>query len=200
MLAAPVCLSNLERFGDPHGVNALIDSARGVKRNEAYGGLLYYLGAVYPWTTFLSYWAAFGWMMIVGPSKLYLAFLALSVCGLLGFGFGWLRDRRAAAAAQDPDARAAARRAQALRLYLLAAFGATFAAHLWINLQTVAAQGRHLFAAAPQVAALLGLGLAALAGGRGLRARWPAAVAVAAGMLAPALFCLIRMLMPVYAG
>jgi hypothetical protein len=139
-------------------------------------------------------------MMIVGPSKLYLVFLALTLLGLLGFGFGWLRERRAASAAQEPEVRAASRRARALRLYLLAGIGATLVAHLWINLQTVAAQGRHLFAAAPQVAALLGLGLAALAGGRGLRARWPAAVAVAAGMLAPALFCLTRMLIPVYAG
>jgi hypothetical protein len=100
--------------------------------------------------------------------------------------------------ALDPVARDAIRRTQVLRRYVLATALATLAAHVWINLQVIAAQGRHLFGAAPQIATLLALGIGSLAGGRGFAVGWRSAGGITAGMVVVALYCLTRLLQPVY--
>ncbi len=199
-LAVPTLHTNVERYGDPFGVSAFIESTVSMKSHDIFGGRLAYLLNVYPHQTFRSYWAIFGWMTVVGPDWLYLGFFTLCGLGGLGFLLGWRRERRALAAVPpaDPAARSELRRSRALRRYVLAASLATLAAHLWANSQTIAYQGRHLFGAAPPIAALLALGISSLGSGRVFAVRWRTAGAVAAGMAAMALYCLTRMIIPTY--
>ena len=86
------------------------------------------------------------------PRATYLAFFALTWIGVLG----WIAGR-----SRLP---ANALRSRALHGYLFAAFGATLAAHVALNFAVVSVQGRQLFAAAPQAAFLLALGIYRLIG------------------------------------
>jgi hypothetical protein len=180
VLALPSLWMNQARFGGVFGSSALIASSDSLESFDKYGGLRAYLLGVYPIVTFRSYWATFGWLHILAPGWIYLAFLALTAAGALGLAWGW---------------RAAPR---ALRRYLLATALATLAAHVWLNLHIIAIQGRHLFGAAPQVAALIALGLARLTKRAPFEVNWRTAGAFGAGMLAIALYCLTRVLMPIY--
>ncbi len=201
VLALPSLWMNQQRFGGPLGVSAVIASADSLEGHEKYGGLTGYFRDVYVYTVFRSYWATFGWLHVIAPDWAYLALFALCWSGVLGLLLGWRAERRARVEASPPDmfAHQELRRSRVLRRYLLATALATLTAHLWINLQVIAVQGRHLFGAAPQIAALLTLGIASLAGGRAFAVgRWSAG-AITAGMAALALYCLTRLLLPVYA-
>lgn len=198
-LVLPSLWLNWHRFGGALGASALVASSDFLEGHEKYGGLFGYLRDVYVYITFRTYWATFGWMNVVAPPWAYLAFFALSWTGVLGFLLGWRNERRALAGepALDLVALDELRRTRVLRRYVLATALATLAAHFWVNLQVIAAQGRHLFGAAPQIAALLALGIGSLAGGRGFAVGWRSAAGITAGMVALAFHC-VRQLLQLY--
>ena len=79
-----------------------------------------------------------------------------------------------------------------------AAVAATIAVHLWLNLHVAQAQGRHLFAVAPQLAALIALGWSRLLSRRTAGRPWETLV-IPAAMLLLAVFCLLAVIRPAYA-
>jgi 4-amino-4-deoxy-L-arabinose transferase-like glycosyltransferase len=182
---------NIARFGEPTGTEAVFASAAELGAPEHYGGLFSYLTGRYAAWTFQSYWAYFGWMNIPAPFPVYIAFFTLLWTGLLGFTLGIWRSAPTPEADPVPLAW--------LRRYVVAAVLGTWLTHLWLNTQTAAAQGRHLYAAAPHVACMLALGIAWLATGHPLRVGRGVAGAVAAGMAALALYCLLALVAPAYA-
>jgi len=179
-LMLPLLWQNLQRFGAPFGVDAVMNSADSLEGLAKYGGRFAYLLHVYGLVTFRTYWATFGWLNVEAPEWIYFAFFALTAAGVLGFALGARAEPRA------------------LRLYVLATALATLASHLWVNWQAVAPQGRHLFGAAPHIAVLLALGISRLAGRRPLGVGWRSAGAVSAGMLALSAYCVARVLVPAY--
>jgi 4-amino-4-deoxy-L-arabinose transferase-like glycosyltransferase len=200
LLASPVLVTNVARFGDPFGVSAVLASAHSLPDHGAVGGRLRYLLDEYPLQTFTSYWGTFGWMNVFLPAWLYLAFLGLSAVGTFGLLRGaWAERRGGRAPAATEDAARRLWRRRALRRYLLASALVTLAAHVWLNLHALAAQGRHLFGAAPQIAALLALGIGSLRDPRASGPGWKTAAGVAAGMAGAAL-CGLVLLRAVYAG
>jgi 4-amino-4-deoxy-L-arabinose transferase-like glycosyltransferase len=188
LLVAPLLHWNSLHRGDPLGWTAVIGSAAHLVRPDAGGSRLDYLVDVYAWKTFESYWARFGWMSVRAPFGLVAAFAAFTAAGLLG----------AALAARGAASGRAAGVPGRLLAYLAAAFLATLAAHVWLNLQTAQAQGRHLFPAAPQLAGLLAIGLRELARRAGPRAQRLLPFAVAGGLAAAALGCLLFVIAPAY--
>jgi len=187
LLLAPHAASNLDRSGDPFGLDALWASAEDLPRPEDYGGLGAYLSQMYFLLTFRSYWGVFGWMDVFAPTAVYLPFFALSAAGLVGFALllkdeGSLLDRRS----------------RWIGRYVAAASLATLAMHLWLNTRLIQPQGRHLFAAAPHFATLLAMGIGTLTGGRPLRITWPAAAAIGGCLVALALYCLCGVVAPAY--
>jgi hypothetical protein len=194
LLATPQLAANLARFGEPLGLSALWASAAGLMTPANYGGLGHYLTDYYFYWVFQSYWARFGWMNVVAPTPVYLAYFALTWTGLLGFCLASARRR----GAEPPGSPRPDRRVVLLRRTVAAAFLATLAVHLWLNTRTVAAQGRHLFAAAPHLACLLAYGIGHLTSGRPLRVGWPTACIVCGGLVAMAIYCLTGVIAPAY--
>ncbi len=155
------------------GVSAVYASAS--QLHVPAGERLAYLAWPYWRWTFESYWLRFGWMNLRAPTPVYLGLFALCAAGIGGsFACG----------------------ARGLHRYLLASVAATGAAHFALNLTVVSAQGRHWFAAAPQLAALLALGLDRLAGSARRRNVTVAAVVIALAALD--LYGLVRVLAPAY--
>lgn len=187
VLVAPHAASNLERFGDPTGLDALWASATGLPRPEDYGGLASYLLKMYWLTTSMSYWCVFGWMDLFAPVGVYFAYFLLMGAGVLGFALGGKARERSG----DAPSRA-------LPLYVVAAPLATFAIHVWLNTKCIQPQGRHLFAAAPHVACLLSMGLAQLTTGRVWRIAWPLVWGISAVLLGLAVYCLLGVIAPAY--
>jgi hypothetical protein len=182
LLAGPYLLWAAEHRGGPLGLDAFYASASELQLSA--GRLFRHLTRDYWVWTFQSYWCRFGWMNVGAPTPVYAAFFALSAAGVLGC---FLASRR-------PPAAALASRA--LRNYLLACVAATGAAHLVLNLTVVSAQGRHLFAIAPQIALLLALGIDRIAASeRRLRV---AALLIAAALVALDVYCLERVLVAAY--
>jgi hypothetical protein len=139
-LSLPYLIFNTAHRGDPLGMQAIRASAAHMPGPEAFGGLGTYLTRYYlPWT-FESYWARFGWMNVLAPGWVFWFFFTLTLIALAG-----LAKRR------DMP--------KGWTLYLASAAAFTGLAHLWLNTSFAAAQGRHLFAVAPQIAALLAGGL-----------------------------------------
>ena len=198
-LAALAAL-NLARFGEPTGTAAVFDSAAELATPQHFGGVLAYLVDEYAAWTFQSYWARFGWMNLVAPYGVYLGCFLVLYAGLLGFGLAAWRDPDATTAAPAPDPVRAPVSARWLRRYLIAAVLATWLTHLWINTHTAAAQGRHLFAAAPHLSCMLALGVGWLATGRAWQLGFAPAIALSAAMAAFALYCLVGVVAPAYAA
>ena len=71
--------------------------------------------------------------------------------------------------------------------------------HVWLNIHTPQAQGRHLFPVAPQIACLLALGWARLARGNDGRMRSTAVASILGALLVLALFCLVGVILVEYA-
>jgi len=198
VLALPSLWMNRLRFGGMLGASALIASSDSLGGFDTYGSRGEYLWQIYPYVVFRSYWATFGWLHIVAAPWVYLLLFALCWTGLLGLLLGWRDERRRMPEPTSDAAFDALRRGRVLRRYALATVLATLAAHFWLNLHIVAVQGRHLFGAAPQVAALLALGTSQLVGSRPFGMGWRSAGAISAGMLGLALYGLARMLLPHY--
>ena len=135
--------------------------------------------------TFQSYWCRFGWMNVPAPTFVYAAFFTLSAAGVLGC---FTAGRRTPS---DPLM------SRGLRGYLFASFAATAAAHLALNVTVVSAQGRQLFASAPQFALLLALGIDRIVS-RERRTFLPALVLILTALVALDLYCLQRVLSPAY--
>jgi hypothetical protein len=183
---SPLLASNLARFGDLLGSGAVWASAAGQRGPADFGGLSAYFTDLYPYATFESYWAWFGWQNVSAPKPVYLSFFALTFTGLLGFAIGAVRPR------------VAAPRQRALFACLALTSAATLGMHVWLNTRVVAAQGRHLFAAAPQIACILASGIAQTASGHPLGPTWRVALAVSGGMAALALYCVAFVIAPAY--
>jgi hypothetical protein len=190
-LAALAAL-NVARFGEPTGTAAVFESAAELGAPKHFGGVFAYLTDEYAAWTFQSYWARFGWMNVTAPYAVYLGCFAFLWTGLLGFTLSAWRSAPAEEAAPPVSA-------VWLRRYLTAVLLATWLTHLWINTRTAAAQGRHLYAAAPHLACALALGVAWLATGRAWRIGWAPALALAGAMLAFSFYCLVAVVAPVYA-
>jgi hypothetical protein len=184
---------NVARFGEPTGMSAVWESSAELVTPEKFGGFGSYLANEYVRWTFESYWARFGWMHVGAPFGVYLACFTLLWTGLLGAALAAWRGE-----AQASDGRCPPVSARRLRRYLAAVLLATFASHVWLNVEVVAAQGRHLFAAAPALACALASGLAWLATGRSTRIGWVPALALSAAMLSLSLYCLVAVLGPAY--
>jgi hypothetical protein len=198
-LAAPLFAVNLARSGDPFAMSAVWASAARLPMSERLSDLGAYLTRIYPYRTFESYWALFGWMSLRAPRPVYLAFFALSWTGLLGFLLSGPRGLGRVDAAAQTATRAGVSGGPGLarlRLYLAAVVLATLAAHLWVNLWTNACQGRHLFGAAPQIACLLALGIGRLVSGHPFRLGWSPAIGVSGAVAALALYCVVVVIAP----
>jgi hypothetical protein len=121
-------------------------------------------------------------MTVPAPDWLYLGLLAWTSLGLVGF----LRGD-----AEDPS--------RMFRRHLAWTATACVAAHIWLNIDTPAGQGRHLFAAAPHVACMLGWGLLRWCGRPTSPAGRIAAYGIPIAMAGVALYALIEVLWPAYA-
>jgi hypothetical protein len=185
-LGAPYFVWIAELRGDPLGVTAVWHSAVNRPGPERYGGAFAYFTGEYWNRTFKTYWGRFGWATVSLPAAAYRTYLALCAVGLLGFVLS-LRAR----------ARQGGRLAVAAHLVVAAAL--MLSTHVWLNLQTAAPQGRHLFPAAPHVAAILALGLAHLGSRLGPSAAAGATLALIAALAGLALHALVGVLVPAYA-
>src|SRR6185503_2980773 len=85
LLAGPYLVWAAEHRGGPLGVNAVIASSASMMRPDRFGGWWPYFTGLYWDATFESYWARFGWFNLTVPKATYLAFFALSFCGVLGW-------------------------------------------------------------------------------------------------------------------
>lgn len=178
-LVGPYLAWNAMHRGGLLGMQAVWSSTTHLKSFAELGGALSYFTDIYWIRTFQSYWGRFGWMNAPPPVGVYWTYFALVGAGIVGFVLAGRRSR------STPD------RADAvLRRYLVAAFVATFAAHFWLNLQIPQPQGRHLFGAAPQIAAVLAIGLGGPSAPLWLR-RDPSPVLILAGLFALAFYCLL---------
>jgi hypothetical protein len=184
LLAGPYVIWAAEHRGGFLGVGAVVASAVGMTRAEHFGGQLPFLGQIYWDWTFESFWARFGWFNVMVPKAPYLAFFALTWTGVLGLCIG-----RARLPAEELHSRA-------LRRYLLAAFGLTFAAHLAMNFAIANPQGRLLFPSLPQVAFLLAIGLVRLIGND--RRMLPLTATVVLALLALDVYCVRGVILPAY--
>jgi hypothetical protein len=190
-LLALLAASNLSRFGEPTGTAAVWASAAELTEPSDFGGVVAYFTGYYAIWTFQSYWARFGWMNVSAPFSVYLGFFTLLWTGLLGFALGaWRRPAPSDAPTPLP--------APLLRRYLVAVVLATWGTHLWLNTQTAAGQGRHLFGAAPHLACMLAMGVAWLTSGDPLRIGWAPALALAGALAGITLYCLLGVVMPAY--
>jgi 4-amino-4-deoxy-L-arabinose transferase-like glycosyltransferase len=188
ILAAPYLGWNTLYRGDPLGTTAVLESALELAPMQSFGGIHNFFTRIYPYWTFESYWARFGWMDVRAPLGVHLVYLVLTLVGVVGFAVGWRRGFGSGSP-----------RSGAIATYLVGALLASVAAHLWLNLQTPQPQGRHLFASAPPAACLLALGLRNFAGTKPTHLGWPAAAALLAALAGLALYCLLRVLAPIYA-
>jgi 4-amino-4-deoxy-L-arabinose transferase-like glycosyltransferase len=187
LLAGPYIAWNVSQRGDPLGMQAVWSSAAHMYTHARYGGALaYFTGTYWVWT-FRSYWGWFGWMNLLAPAVVYLAYLALTGVGIFGFALAGVRARIPGLP-----------RDTALRVYLVVAIAATLGAHIWLNFQTAQPQGRHLHPVAPELSCLLAIGLARLWGASDPHVA-PAKVAVALLVLfGLALYCLFFVVLPGY--
>ena len=184
VLAGPYLIWAGEARGGLLGVNAMLASSASMMQPDRFGGVLPYLTGLYWDATFESYWARFGWFNVTVPRATYLAFVALTWMGILGWLAGRWREPWEAV------------RSRALRLYLFGAFLTTLAAHVALNFVVVSVQGRQLFAVAPQAAFLLALGIYRLIGSE--RRLLPIAIAIVLALLALDVYCLRGVLVPAY--
>jgi hypothetical protein len=186
VLLLPNALSNIQRFGDPLGLDALWQSAAGLPRTAEFGSTASYFVQMYWFNTLRSYWGVFGWMDLHVPASVWLSSFALTAVGTVGFVLALKR----------PDASGDSR-LKAPFLYVAAAALATVAIHVLLNMRLIQPQGRHLFAAAPHIAFLLATGIAHWTTAR---REWLTTWGVAAGLLGLALYCLVAVIAPAYAG
>ena len=184
VLAGPYLLWAAEYRGGLLGVDAVAASAVGMVRPDGTGGLLTYFAKLSWGWTFVSYWGRFGWLNVALPSAIYLLFFALTWAGVVGFFRG--RGSLPAGLPWRP-----------LRGYLLASIAATLTAHLLLNLTIVAAQGRHLFGSAPQIAFLLALGIYRLIGSE--RVMW-AVMVIVTGLVVLDVYCVQQVFPAAYAS
>ncbi|HKA14308.1 MAG TPA: glycosyltransferase family 39 protein [Myxococcota bacterium] len=184
LLAGPYVVWASEHRGGFLGVNAVVASAVGMVRAEHFGGQLAFLLGIYWDWTLESFWARFGWFNVAVPKATYLAFFALTWTGVLGLIAGRY------------PLPADALRTRALRAYLLAAFGLTFAGHFAMNLAIVNPQGRLLFPAIAQIAFLLAIGIAQLIGSE--RRILPITVCVVVALVGLDVYCLRGVLLSAY--
>lgn len=145
--------------------------------------------------TFDSFWGVFGWMGVFLDSRIY-ALLALASALALAGGAAYLWRL-----ARDGSPTRADERGAVLLCGL--ALAGSIAGYVWWNLSFVQHQGRYLFPAIGAIAAFFMLGLRqlahALAGGRPLRSRQLAAVALVgfdALLAALAVVALLRFVVP----
>jgi 4-amino-4-deoxy-L-arabinose transferase-like glycosyltransferase len=182
LVAGPYLVWAAVHRGGVLGVGAVYASASQLHVPE--GQLLGHLTWWYWIWTFQSYWCRFGWMNVAAPAFVYAVFFAIAAAGVAGCAFaGRIR-------AEDPPP------PQSLRAYLFASVAATVAAHLALNATVVSAQGRQLFATAPQLALLIALGIDRIAPGE--RWRLPAALLVVTALVALDLYCLRSVLSAAY--
>ncbi len=209
LLAAPYFAWNLASYGDPLGIGVERAANALLPGPERFGGRWNFFSTVYWDWTFESYWARFGWMNLQTPKAVYLAFFALSWTGVLGFFLHPRAMARGEAGSapsgqqvhlEDPNSQPATFIGTRFRIYLVGSVLATLAAHVWFNLHVAQAQGRHLFAVAPQISCILALGLAHI-GRREPSSRVRATVVVAPilALLGLAIYCLAGLILPAYA-
>jgi 4-amino-4-deoxy-L-arabinose transferase-like glycosyltransferase len=129
-------------------------------------------------TTFHSFWAQFGWMAIVAPSRLYWIWGVLTAVAAIGL---ILERRRLAAPVWQ---------------LLVATAIAAFVAYVGYNLTFEQFQGRYLFTAIVPIAALLVAGWTAWVP---LRWRAPVALSVSVALAVLNAYALFRVLVPGFA-
>jgi 4-amino-4-deoxy-L-arabinose transferase-like glycosyltransferase len=129
-------------------------------------------------TTFHSFWAQFGWMAIVAPTRLYWAWALLTFAAMVGL----VRERRRLA---EPSGR-----------LLVSVVITAIIAYIGYNFSFQQFQGRYLFTALTPIAVLLTAGWAAWLPARA--APWGLAL-IAALLLALNVYTLLRVLVPGFA-
>ncbi len=181
VIAGPYLLAHPKDFASLWGIE---DYRAALIGHSEFGGLWHFMTQIYWDSTFESYWARFGWMNVPAPKPVYLIFFAITWTGMLGL---LLRGRRRA---DIPS--------PALKRYVAGVVLTTVAAHAVINFNSPDAQGRHLFAAAPQLAFLIAAGWARLLGtsDRGIHSR--SAVLLLTIPLLLSLYCWLGVLRPAY--
>jgi 4-amino-4-deoxy-L-arabinose transferase-like glycosyltransferase len=131
-----------------------------------------YLGE-FATTTFHSFWAQFGWMALVAPDRLYVAYGVLTLLAVLGLMGAWRN------LATPPW------------LLVLGALGLAVAAYVAYNLSFKQFQGRYLFTALVPICVLLVAGWAALLPSR---AKAWGVLLLAVGMVGLNWYALVRVL------
>jgi hypothetical protein len=184
LLAGPYVVWAAQHRGGFLGTDAVLASTVSMMHADQFGGQLPFLANIYWDAVFESYWGRFGWFNVVVPKATYLSFFALTFTGVLG----WLGGR-----SRLPSE---ALRSRALHRYLLAAFGATLAAHFALNFVIVSPQGRQLFATISQGAFLLALGIYRLIGSE--RRMLLLTISIVIGLLVLDVYCLRGVLLPAY--
>jgi hypothetical protein len=183
-------------YGDPVAYTAwhdMIPSNSTFKLSD-----LFFLKEPFRWFMWTSFWANYGWQQIWLPGWIYNVFLGVTVLGVAGGAY--LVARRALTAAQ-----------QACCAVMISALLLPYALVIWASTYAIVWQGRELYPALSSVCVLLGLGLGAVALGRG--AVQPAAlspvrrglgaglvVLVTAGLLVANVYSIFWLVLPGLSG
>ncbi len=184
LLAGPYLIWAAKYRGGLLGIDAVVASTDMMHRAHGLGGQLYLLAGNYWQRTLESFWGRFGWFNVLVPRATLLAFFAITWTGALG----WIAGRERLL----PESLGS----RLLRRYLLAAFGATLAVHLAMNLMITNPQGRLLFPCISQIAFLLALGIYRLIGSP--KRMLPLTISVVLLLVALDVYCLRGVLVPAY--
>jgi len=193
---------NWRLYGDPTGLNAMLDIAGRRPAAPSWRGLL---GEFQGFR--MSYWGVFGGFTIAAPAWVYRVYDALVVAGIVGWGvLAWRQLRYPQGMGTTwttpapPQVRADEGRLQASQILLILTL-VLWVAVVWISLirwtsQTLASQGRLIFPAIAAASILLGYGLAGWAAGK-----WRVRIAfgLEAGLLVMAAAIPFWVIRPAYA-
>ena len=199
-LTGPILVWNTLNRGDPLGMQAVWESAAHLPGPDHWGGLVRWFGTRYWLWTFESYWARFGWMNLAPPLALYGFYGLLSGGGLAGAVWAGRRGDASAGMKKAGQRNLESPNLSPLVIYFGLAIALTLISHVWINLWVAQAQGRHFFAVAPQISALLAVGWAMWIEripGRTIMGVSPRGLATL--LTLPAAYCLFRIISAGYA-
>jgi 4-amino-4-deoxy-L-arabinose transferase-like glycosyltransferase len=173
-------LRNVRLYGDPTGLNAMLDIAGRRHSPPTWQGLLAEFQGFR-----MSYWGVFGGFTIAAPGWVYRVYDGLVVAGFVGWGVLAWRNRGKWQAGQIP-----------MIFALVFWVGIVWVSLIRWTSQTLASQGRLIFPAIAAAAILLAYGLAGWAAGK-----WRARIALGlgAGLLVMAAAIPFWVIQPAYA-
>jgi hypothetical protein len=151
-------LRNWRLYGDPTGLNAMLDIAGRRHSSPTWRQMLAEFQGFR-----MSYWGVFGGFTIAAPERLYWFYDALLIAGIVGWGALAWRNRGNWRMGQIPRSPVPA---AGMVLTLVFWVGIVWLSLIRWTSQTLASQGRLIFPAIAAVAILLAYGLAGWAGGK----------------------------------